>query len=178
MFLSLQRKLSSDMKKLTFIILFLSALSLNACNTSGNGDKNSGDASLQAQPASSASAGEGKVIVLNSEQFRALVWDYKKSPDNWVFKGELPAVVDFYADWCRPCRLIAPIMDELASEYKGKVNFYKVNTDLERELSAAFNIRSIPAVLFVPKAEKPQMSVGAQQKPAYIQAIQEVLKVK
>lgn len=169
------------MKKLSFIILFLSALSLNACNNAGDNNKSGNDASVQAQPvaaASAAPAGEGKVIVLNSEQFRALVWDYKKNPDTWVFKGELPAVVDFYADWCRPCKLIAPIMDELAAEYKGKVNFYKVNTDLERELSAAFNIRSIPAVLFVPKAEKPQMSVGAQQKPAYVQAIQEVLKVK
>jgi thioredoxin len=87
-------------------------------------------------------------------------------------------IIDFYADWCRPCKMVAPIMDELAQTYKGKVIFYKVNTDLERELSSTFQIRSIPAILYVPKDGKPQMSVGAQQKPAYIQSIQDILKVK
>ncbi|NQV02625.1 MAG: thioredoxin, partial [Bacteroidia bacterium] len=98
--------------------------------------------------------------------------------DNWVFNGDLPVIIDFYADWCRPCKMVAPIMDELAAEYKGKIRIYKIDTDKEKELAKVFNIRSIPAVLFIPKEGKPQMSVGALPKPTFVTAITDVLLVK
>jgi thioredoxin len=91
----------------------------------------------------------------------------------------LPVVVDFYADWCKPCKMVAPIMDELADYYKGRVNFYKVNTDQNRELSSVFQIRSIPSILFAPKEGQPSMQAGAMSKEQYIKIIDEyVLKIK
>jgi thioredoxin len=155
------------MKKLTFILFFVTAFTMNAC--SGGSGNNS---------AASGPAAEGEVVMLTAEMFQKLVWDYKKSPNEFVFKGNEPVIIDFYADWCRPCKMIAPIMAELATEYKGKIKIYKVNTDQQRELAGLFNINSIPAVLFVPKTGKPQMSVGAMQKPGYVDAINNVLKVK
>ncbi len=154
------------MKKLTFLLLFSVALSLSACsgnNTTGD-NANTGTAST-----------EGTVVKLTAESFKKLVWDYKKNPNEWVYAGDQPCIIDFYADWCRPCKMIAPIMEELSKEYKGKVRIYKVNTDEQRELAGLFNVSSIPAILFVPKNGKPQMSVGAMQKPAYVEAINSVL---
>ncbi len=161
------------MKKALFIILFLAAFVVHGCGVSGNEPGNG-----NAVSASSADATEGKVIYLNTADFKKLVWDYNQNPDTFVYKGDKPAIIDFYADWCRPCKMVAPIMDELAQTYKGKVIFYKVNTDMERELSKTFQIQSIPAILYIPKEGKPQMSVGLQQKEAYIQSINDILKVK
>jgi thioredoxin len=112
---------------------------------------------------------------LTVESFKQKVFNYDKNPDNWVFEGDLPCIVDFYADWCRPCKLIAPIMEELALEYKGKINIYKVNTEQQRELSALFGIKSIPTVLFIPMKGKPQMSAGALPKESFKQVIDEFL---
>ena len=107
--------------------------------------------------------------------FKEKVFDYEKNPDTWTFEGDLPCIVDFYADWCKPCKLIAPIMEELATEYEGKINVYKVNTEQQRELSSVFGIRSIPAVLFIPMKGQPQMSTGALPKESFKQAIDEFL---
>ncbi|MCD4698054.1 MAG: thioredoxin [Bacteroidales bacterium] len=112
---------------------------------------------------------------LTVETFKEKIYDYEKNSDKWVFEGDKPCIVDFYADWCRPCKLIAPIMDELAEEYKGKINIYKVNTEKQRELSKIFGIRSIPSVLFIPMEGKPQMSQGALPKENFKQAIDEFL---
>jgi thioredoxin len=112
---------------------------------------------------------------LTVESFKEKVFNYDKNPDNWVYEGDLPCVIDFYADWCRPCKLIAPIMDELAQEYEGRIKVYKVDTEKQRELSRVFGIRSIPAVLFVPMEGKPQMSTGALPKESYKQAIDSFL---
>ena len=112
---------------------------------------------------------------LTVETFKEKVFDYEKNPDNWTFEGDLPCIVDFYADWCKPCKLIAPIMEELATEYKGKINVYKVNTEKQRELSSVFGVRSIPAVLFIPMEGQPQMSTGALPKESFKQAIDEFL---
>lgn len=113
---------------------------------------------------------------LNQKEFQERVFDFKNSKD-WKYKGELPAVIDFYADWCGPCKAIAPVMEELSEEYKGKVNFYKIDTEAEGELSSMFGVSSIPSLLFVPKDEKPQMSVGAMPKSGLKKAILDVLKV-
>lgn len=123
---------------------------------------------------------EGKIKPehLTVETFKKLVYNYEANPDEWVFEGDKPCVVDFYADWCKPCKLIAPIMEELANEYEGKVNIYKINTEQQRELSRVFGIRSIPTVLFVPMKGKPQMSQGALPKESFKQAIDEFLLEK
>lgn len=154
------------MKKPTFVLLFIVFFTFNACSSSDNKED------------SGKTLTEGQVNKLTAESFQKLVWDYKTNPKEWVFNGDQPVIIDFYADWCRPCKMVAPIMDELSKEFKGKVRIYKVNTDEQRELSGLFNINSIPAVLFVPKNGKPQMSVGAMQKPGYIEMIKTVLMVK
>ncbi len=118
---------------------------------------------------------DGKVIKITTEQFKELIWDYEKNPDEWVYKGDLPCMIDFYADWCRPCKMIAPIMDQLAEEYKGEIYIYKVDTEAEKEIARIFNIRSIPAILLVPMNEKPQMATGALPKTTFEQIINQTL---
>ncbi len=112
---------------------------------------------------------------LTVETFKQKVFNYEKNPEEWKFEGDLPCIVDFYADWCKPCKLIAPIMEELAEEYKGQINVYKINTEQQRELSTVFGIRSIPTVLFIPMKGKPQMSAGALPKESFKQVIDEFL---
>jgi thioredoxin len=111
---------------------------------------------------------------LNKETFFEKVFNYEKNKE-WKFEGELPCVIDFWAPWCGPCKMVAPVIEELSEEYKGKVNFYKVNTDEEQELGAAFGIRSIPSMLFVPMDGQPKMAVGALPKHSLKDAIQKEL---
>ena len=112
-----------------------------------------------------AIASEGEVIKIGNEQFKTLIMDYLKNPNEWKYMGKLPCIVDFYADWCGPCRIASPLLDELARKYKGKIVVYKVNTDQERELSQAFGISGIPAFLWVPKSGKPTMTSGIARSP-------------
>ena len=114
---------------------------------------------------------------LTKETFLNKVFNYAENKE-WKFEGDLPCVIDFYADWCAPCKIVAPVLEELAEEHKGKVNFYKVDTENQQELAAAFGIRSIPSILFCPKEGQPQMAVGALPKTSLVQAINEVLKVQ
>lgn len=114
---------------------------------------------------------------LSKESFKEKVFDYESEKD-WNFKGDLPCIIDFYADWCGPCKIVAPVLEQLSEEYKGKINIYKIDTEKEQELAAAFQIRSIPSILFCPKGEKPQMSMGALPKESFVDAIENVLKVK
>ena len=118
---------------------------------------------------------ESKVKHLTYNEFLKKVWDFEKNPTTFVYKGELPAIVDFYADWCGPCRRVAPIMEKLAEEYDGKLLVYKVNTDQERGLSAAFQVKSIPMVLFIPMEGQPMMQVGALPEEGYRKVVTEQL---
>jgi thioredoxin len=111
---------------------------------------------------------------LTKQAFLEKVFNYEKNQE-WQFEGTLPCIIDFYADWCGPCKMVAPILEELAVEYEGKINIYKIDTEAEQELAGAFGIRSIPSMLFVPMKEQPQMSVGALPKDSLKQAISEVL---
>jgi thioredoxin len=120
---------------------------------------------------------EGMAEHLNADSFKEKVFDYEKSKE-WDYNGDLPAIVDFYADWCGPCKMIAPILEEISEEYKGKLHVYKINTEEEPELSGAFGIQSIPSLLFIPMEGKPQMSAGALPKDSLVQIIQDVLAVK
>jgi thioredoxin len=114
---------------------------------------------------------------LNMGTFKDKVFDYDIDKE-WNYKGELPAIIDFYADWCGPCRKVAPIMEELAQEYKGKIIIYKVDTVVEKQLAGMFGISSIPAILFIPKEGQPQMTTGALPKTEYEKLIKEILKVE
>lgn len=111
---------------------------------------------------------------LTKETFLEKVFNYEKNTE-WKFEGTLPCIIDFYADWCGPCKMVAPILEELSQEYAGKVNIYKVDTEVEQELAAAFGIRSIPSMLFCPVEGKPQMAMGALPKQALKDAINDVL---
>ena len=115
--------------------------------------------------------------VLTKQTFLDKVFNYEKNKD-WVFEGDLPCIIDFYADWCQPCKMVAPILEELSDEYAGKINIYKVNTEVEQELAGAFGIKSIPSMLFCPGEGQPQMAVGALPKESLVQAINDVLLKK
>lgn len=117
-------------------------------------------------------------IHLTKEEFLKKVVDYENNPTEWKYLGDKPAIIDFYADWCGPCKMIAPVLEELAKEYDGEIYIYKIDTEKEQELAAAFGIRSIPTLLFVPMDEAPQMAQGALPKATFKEAIETVLLKK
>ncbi|HPD96630.1 MAG TPA: thioredoxin [Tenuifilaceae bacterium] len=114
---------------------------------------------------------------LTTETFKQKVFDYEKNQE-WKYEGDKPAVIDFYADWCGPCKMVGPILEELSGEYEGKLNIYKVDTEAEQELAAAFGIRSIPSILFIPTNAQPQMAMGALPKDTFKSAFKDVLGVE
>jgi thioredoxin len=117
-------------------------------------------------------------IKLTTEDFKSKVFDYTKSSE-WSYTGDLPAIIDFYADWCQPCKMVAPILESLSEKYEGKINIYKVNTEVEQELSSVFGIRSIPSILFIPMEGQPMMQPGALPEDAFVRVIEdELLKAK
>ena len=159
------------MKNFRTILLLLAAVVVVSCS-------NSTETKAQSEnntPSTEAVVEEGKTIHMNKEMFIERVMDFETNKEQWIYRGDKPAVIDFYADWCKPCKLIAPIMDELAEEYKGQIYIYKVDTQVERELASVFGIRSIPAVLFIPMEGKPQMSTGALPKETFKSAIDDFL---
>ncbi|MCD6091162.1 MAG: thioredoxin [Bacteroidales bacterium] len=161
------------MKKLGVLLLALSLnLGFTACNSNA-AEKGISKENNEKSVSLTATEDVESVVYLNEESFRSLVWDYNKNPQEWIYEGELPAVIDFYADWCGPCKRVAPIMEKLAQEYNGKVIIYKVDTDANRELSSVFGIQSIPSVMFIPKNGKPAMQPGAMQEEQYKKIIEE-----
>jgi thioredoxin 1 len=106
--------------------------------------------------------------------FKTKVFNFEDNKE-WKYEGNLPCIIDFYADWCGPCKMVAPVLDELAVEYKDKLNIYKIDTELEQELAGMFGIKSIPSILFISKNGKPQMAMGAMPKEGFVQAINEIL---
>lgn len=119
-----------------------------------------------------------KPIHLTRAEFLNKVANFEENPDKWVYLGDKPCIIDFYADWCGPCKMVAPILEQLAAEYEGQIYIYKVDTEAEQQLAAEFGIRSIPSLLFCPMGEAPQMAQGALPKDAFKQAIEEVLLKK
>ena len=118
---------------------------------------------------------ESKVQHITYQDFLDKIWDFEKNPNEFVFKGKTAAIVDFYANWCGPCRKIGPIMEKLAQEYDGRLTVYKVNVDQEKELAAAFQARSIPMVIFIPLQGRPMMQVGAMTEAEYRKVVEEQL---
>lgn len=112
---------------------------------------------------------------LTKSDFLAKVANYEQNPTEWKYLGDKPCIIDFYANWCAPCKMVAPILEELSEEYREQIYIYKVNTEEEQELAAAFGIRSIPSILFCPMNAQPQMAQGALPKATFKQAIADVL---
>ena len=130
----------------------------------------------QSQPAKKV---EDKPLVehLTKASFKQKVFDYETNKE-WKYAGNIPCIIDFYADWCGPCKKLAPTVEQIAKDYKGKIYVYKVNVDEQQELAGAFGIQGIPAVLFCPQIDKPQMSTGYITRTDFDKAIKEVLKIQ
>jgi thioredoxin 1 len=115
-----------------------------------------------------------KVVHLTTQEFKEKVFNYETGKE-WKYEGTLPAIIDFYADWCQPCKMVAPVLEDLAREYAGKIMVYKVDTENEQELASVFGIQSIPTLLFVPKDGQPQAAMGALPKNTFVKVINDVL---
>jgi thioredoxin len=114
---------------------------------------------------------------LSTADFKKKVFDFEAN-QSWKFEGDLPVIVDFYADWCGPCKMVSPVLDAISQEYAGKLHVYKINTDEEQELASAFGIQSIPSLLFIPKTGDPRMSMGALPKAQILKAMKDVMAVE
>jgi len=120
--------------------------------------------------------GERNMEFLTKETFLSKIFDYENEKE-WDFKGDKPCIIDFYADWCGPCKAVAPVLEQLSQEYAGKVDIFKIDTEAEQELAGIFGIRSIPSILFVPMNDKPQMAVGALPKESFQEAIKDIFGI-
>jgi thioredoxin len=166
------------MKKAFYLFFIATFLLLSCSSTSGGKDEKVSEKATTHKTTgddSDKASASGKPELLTAKTFKMKVMDYEKNPKQWVFEGDKPAIVDFYADWCRPCRMIAPIMEELAVEYKGKVDIYKVDTEAQKDLARVFGIQSLPSVLFIPMQGNPSLQKGALPKESYEQIIKEFL---
>ena len=161
------------MKKATLVLLMVTAMALTACSPQNSKKSQTTDnvnKELKVKEKKNM-----KVTELTTSEFKKRVMDFDKHPQEWVFEGDKPAIIDFYATWCGPCKATAPILDELANDYAGKIDIYKVDVDQQQELAALFGVRSIPSLLFIPKEGKPQMQVGAMNKQQFEAAIKSTL---
>ena len=140
------------------------------------GNAASGNSKQSASGNSRLSASDGKVHSLTASDFRKKIMDYESHPEEWVFAGSRPAIIDFYTTWCGPCKMMAPMVESLAGKYAGKIDFYKVDIDQEPELASVFGIRSIPTFLFIPLKGNPTMQMGAMQKEDFEEIIGKMMK--
>jgi thioredoxin 1 len=117
-----------------------------------------------------------EVVYLTTQEFKEKVFNFETNTE-WTYAGKLPAIIDFYADWCGPCKAVAPILQKIAADYTGKLIVYKVNTETEQELASVFGISSIPTLLFVPMTGKPQSAMGALPRQTFDSVIKDVLQL-
>ena len=168
------------MNKLSLIFALVFSLSIFSCTDTNGNQENKGITVEDEKTNNESKSDKNKVKpeYLTYETFIEKVWDFETNPEQWNYKGEEPCVIAFYADWCKPCKMVAPIMDEMAEKYDGKVKIYKIDTDKEKKLASVFRIRSIPAVLFIPKEGQPMMQTGALPRDSYVEIIdKELLKI-
>ena len=146
---------------------FAIVLATTACAGNGGENKKSNEPTKEDN--------KMEVVSLNKAEFLKKVYDFEANPNDWKFEGERPAIVDFYATWCGPCKALHPVLEELSKEYSGKVDIYQIDVDQEKELAAAFGIRSIPTLLLIPMKEEPRITQGALPKDQLKKAIDEFL---
>lgn len=156
------------MKRIILLAAILGIISLIAIYA-GNSGKTSKEIKVEGK--------NSNVTTLTDETFRQMIFNYDKNKD-WKYEGNKPAIIDFYATWCPPCRQLSPIVDEIAGEYSGKIVVYKVDTDKEPRLAQSLGISSLPTLLFIPMNGKPQVTMGAMPKKSLVKVINEVLLVK
>lgn len=160
------------------LVFILASCSSAGRKTAANSAETNQETNMIKTENSMTTTTKAKTIHLTRADFMKKVANFEENPDQWVYLGDKPCIIDFYADWCGPCKMIAPILEELAAEYDGEIYIYKVDTEAEQQLAAEFGIRSIPSLLFCPMGEAPQMAQGALPKDAFKQAIDEVLLKK
>lgn len=165
------------MKKTALFMLLVSFV-LVSCNANGQGEQVNKKETIKESNTNLKTKSKMKTIHLTKEEFLTKVANFETSPNEWKYLGDKPAIIDFYAEWCGPCKSIAPVLEELAAEYEGEIYIYKIDTEAEQELASVFGIRSIPSLLFVPMDEAPQMAQGAMPKSAFKEAIESVLLKK
>lgn len=171
------------MKRTVVLVVTVMAFGLTACtqnNKPSNNNKAQANAEISIKGDETNGQEEGNeqsmsVKEMNAEMFKHNIMDYKKNPNKWQFKGDKPAIIDFYATWCGPCKATAPILEEIAGDYAGQIDVYKVDVDKQRELASLFGIRSIPSILFIPKTGEPSMQTGAMNKAQFEEVIKSVL---
>ena len=166
------------MKRITSLLTFfvLIAITASACSNANSGNDKKPEATKTASIENpSGGDKEVKPEFLTKETFKEKIWDFEKNPDKWVYEGSEPAIIDFYADWCKPCKMVGPILTEIAKDYDGKLKVYKIDTQKQRELAAIFQITSIPAFLYIPMEGKPHMDKGFKQKEVFEKIIKDYL---
>ncbi len=154
------------MKYINLLLLVLS-LSLFECRADKGTDKGTGISNTT----------NSGVVILTNDSFKKMIFNYDVNKE-WKYEGKKPAIVDFYADWCPPCRMLSPLVEEISKEYAGKIDVYKVDTDKEKELAQNLGITNLPTLLFIPAEGKPQITMGALPKENLLKAINEILLVK
>lgn len=154
------------MKKYFFLLIIMLSLVFNECK-----------ADKPVSEPMTAKSGNNQVVQMTNETFKKMVFNYEANKE-WKFEGSKPAIIDFYADWCPPCRQLSPLVEEIAKEYSGRIDVYKVDTDKETTLAQALGITNLPTLLFIPAKGKPQMTMGALPKENLVKAINEILSIK
>jgi thioredoxin 1 len=160
----------TEMKKITFLILIILPLVFNECqaeNPDRTGTKITTTTGIKTDV----------VVQLTNEDFMKMIFNYETNKE-WKYEGTRPAIIDFYADWCAPCRQLSPLVEEIAREYSGKIDIFKVDTEKERILTQKLGITGLPTLLFIPAKGKPQISMGALPKESLVKAINEILLIK
>ncbi len=161
-----------SMIKNTLLLAALSSIALMSCSAQQKEKKTNSNQVVNVKQKEKKNM---KVTELTKEEFKNKVMDYEANPQEWKYKGDKPAIIDFYATWCGPCKQVAPIVESLANEYDGKIDVYKVDVDQQQELAGLFGVQSIPTILFIPKDGQPQKVVGAMGKGQFEEVIRNVL---
>lgn len=159
------------MKRLFLISIAMTVAGLTSCS----GNSQQAKSVVKKQVLTQQNAKKMNVQELTAETFKQKVMNYDIHPNEWIFEGSRPAIIDFYATWCGPCKMLSPIIDEMSNKYDGKVDFYKIDVDKQEELAAVFGIRSIPTLLFIPKEGEPTIMQGAMSKTDMDSTIQKLL---